>query len=127
MSKLIKDLENELDSLDEIEDNFELFIMSIKIDEFDEYSSAETIQAVSHIEVDESTQECLFHLGSSDAMNILNTIDKISSIDSDYALCSAEEKTIDDALVRVDNPIIGFGENIEQKRFFIVFQTYELH
>ena len=127
MSKLIIDLVNEFQSLDEITDDFELFIMSIKIDEFGEYDSAETILPVSHIEVDSNKEECLFHFGSSDAMDIVTTLEKIKSIDTNYLLCSAEEKTFDGATVRVDNPIIGFGENIEQKRFFLVFQTYELH
>ena len=131
LSKLISDLINEFHSVDEIEceidGDFELFIMSIKIDEFGEYDSSESILPISYIEVDSEKEECLFHFGSSDTMTIASTVEKIKAIDSNYLLCSAEEKTIDNALVRIDNPIIGFGENIEQKRFFLVFQTYECH
>ena len=129
MSKLISNLVNEFQTLDEIQDDFELFIMSIKIDEFGEYDSAETILPVSHLNVDIEKEECLFHFGSSEteAMTIASTVEKIKEIDSSFLLCAAEEMTVDGKAVRLDNPIIGFGENIEQKRFFLVFQTYEIH
>ena len=129
MSKLISDLINEFQTIDEIQDDFELFIMSIKIDESGEYDSSNSILPVSRIEIDSENEECLFYYGShnSDAITVATTADKIKAITPKFLLCSAEEKTVEDKMLRLDNPIIGFGENVEQKRFFLVFQTYELH
>ena len=129
MSKLISDLINEFQTIDEIQDDFELFIMSIKIDESGEYDSSESILPVNRIEIDSENEECLFYFGThdSDAITVATTADKIKTITPNFLLCSAEEKTVEDKTLRLDNPIIGFGENVEQKRFFLVFQTYELH
>ena len=130
MSKLVIDLVDEFKSLDEVEDDFELFIMSIKIDDNGEIESTASVEPVSKIVIDDDNQECLFHSVASDnlqtdkAMNIATTIDQISSINPEYALGFADEKPIDDSGVSIDNPIIGFGENIEQRKFFIVCQSF---
>ena len=142
MSKYVVDLVDEFHSLVEVEDDFELFMMSIKIDDSGEVTSTESIEPVSHIEIDHEHEECLLHISpNGKAISIRKVIKEISSINSDYFLCSAEENTIDglndskiegsndnevdDSNVRVDNSIIGFGENIEQRRFFVVCQAFE--
>lgn len=132
MSKLVSDLVEEFHSIDEIEDDFEFFIMSIVIDDDGEIESTPTLTPVSHIEVDETHQECLFH---SDAekktITISDAIKEVSSLDSEFQLVSTENNiiaassTVDDSTTRTDNPIIGFGENIEKRQFFLVCQTFE--
>ena len=126
MSKLISDLIHEFHSLDEIEDDFEFFIMNIVIDENGDVESSDAIEAITKIEIDETNQECLFYSDpEGNAKFIGEAIKEISSVSSEYQLCSAVENTIEDSFIRIDNPIIGFGENIEQRRFFVVCQAFE--
>ena len=126
MSKLINDLITEFHSLDEIEDSFGFYIMWIQLDDEGEITSSDSLKPVSHIEIDKEDQACLFHFTENgEAMNIAEAIEVINSENSEYALFSAEETTLDDEHVRIDNPIIGFGENVEQRCFFIVCQDYK--
>jgi len=125
LSKLVIDLVDEFKSLDEVEEDFDLFIMSIKIDDEGEIESTASIEPVSKIVIDDENHECLFHSITTDkAMNMANVIDELVSVNTEYALGFAEENTIDDSYERIDNPIIGFGENIEQRKFFIVCQAF---
>lgn len=124
MSKFVSDLASDLQSIDEIADDFKLLLMSIKFDDSDEVTTKST-QSVSRIEVDSENQECLFFVTSNDeALSIANTKKEISTINSDYYLCAATKDIDDDSKIRLDNPIIGFGENIELKQFFIVCEAH---
>ena len=125
MSKLVIDLIDEFHSLDEVEDDFEVFIMSIKIDDNGEIESTASVEPVSKIVIDDENHECLFHSVATDqAMSIASAIEQISSVNPEFALGFAEEKRIDDSGLRADKPIIGFGENTEQRKFFIVCQSF---
>ncbi len=124
MSKLVIDVVSEFQSLDVIEDDFELFVLSVKINESGEITSTESIEPVNRIEADIENQECLLHVTSNgEALRMVEAIQAISKVNADYSLCSAQEETLEDSWVRIDNPIIGFGENIDLKRFFVVCQA----
>lgn len=124
MSKLARDVVNEFHSLDVIEDDFELFVLSVKINDYGEIISTESIEPVSRVESDNENQECLLHISpSGEPLKICEAVGRIGVLNPDYALCAAQEETIDNSWVRIDNPIIGFGENLDLKRFFVVCQA----
>ena len=128
MSKLVIDLMEVFKSIDEIDDDFEVFVLSIEFDESGEVTSNETTEAVNGLDIDSENQECLFKispdektLSIADIISIADIKKQISSIDSGYLLCSAFKQTAENSSVSNDKPIIGFGENIDLKRFFLVF------
>ena len=132
MSKLVIDLFDEFKSLDIVEDDFELFVMSIEIDESGEVSADATVEAVTHIEVDSEHEECLLHTSSeansdSKAISIGKALEELKAVEPGYLLCSKVKDSVKDtnanSNIGTDNPIIGFGENIELKRFFVVCEA----
>lgn len=137
MSKLIIDLFDEIKSLDIVEDDFELFVMSIEIDESGEVSEDASVEAVTHIEIDSEHEECLLHTSSkpnsdSKAISIGKALEELKAVEPGYLLCSKVKESVDtvkdtnsNSNTGTGNPIIGFGENIELKRFFVVCEAFE--
>ena len=125
LSKLVSDLVEELQTLDEVDDEFKCFVLSIKIDDEGEITSTESTEPLVSLKADNENQECLFYFeATGKALTVAKVKQELSAIDTDYFICSAEEKTIDDSFVRIDSPIIGFGENIDLKKFFLVCEVY---
>ena len=121
MSKCVGCIINELEESEVVDNDFGLFVVSLNIDDSGEITSTESIEPVGKIDADTDSEECLFHITSSEkALTVSEAYAKIETIDSRFSLASAIEKEFDDSWVRIDNPIIGFGENIDEKRFFIV-------
>ena len=124
LSKLVHDFINELNSLDEVNIDFELFVMNLNIDNSGEVLSCESVLPVLNINIDLSSNECLFQIKDTGTpLSVENGIKALASINFDYSLCSSFEENVDNSIIRIDNPIIGFGENIEEKRFFVVCQA----
>ncbi|BBM02962.1 hypothetical protein [Microbulbifer sp. GL-2] len=124
MSKYVGCIINELEESEVIDNDFGLFVISVKIDDSGEIYETESIEPINKIGVDIEHEECLFHVSSGkEALKVSEAYTEIAMIDSGFSLVSALEKTLDDSWVRIDNPVIGFGENIDDKRFFIVCQA----
>lgn len=124
MSKYVGCIINELDESEVIGNDFELFVISLAIDDSGEIISTESIEPITKIGFDIESEECLFYVQpGKDAIRISEAYAEIETMDSSFLLVSASEQEIDDAWVRIDNPIIGFGENIDEKRFFIVCEA----
>lgn len=121
MSKYVGCIINEFEESEVVDNDFGLFVVSLNIDDSGEITSTESIEPVGKIDADIVNEECLFHIMPSEkALTISEAYSEIEPIDSRFSLVSAIEKEFDDSWVRIDNPIIGFGENIDEKRFFIV-------
>jgi hypothetical protein len=121
LSKYVGCIINELEESEVVDNDFGLFVVSLNIDDSGEITSTESIEPVGKIDADIDSEECLFHITSSEnALTISEAYAEIETIDSRFSLVSAIEKKFDGSWVRIDNPIIGFGENIDEKRFFIV-------
>ena len=120
MSKYIGCIINELEESEVVGDDFGLFVILLKIDDDGEIIATESIEPIGKIGVDIEHEECLFHImPGEEAIKISEAYAELASIDSAFSLVSATEQEFDDSWVRIDNPVIGFGENIDEKRFFI--------
>lgn len=121
MSKYIGCIINELEESDIIEDDFRLFVLLVKVSDSGEIHGTESIEPIVKIGVDIEHQECLFQvLSGQEALTVSDAYAEIETIDSGFSLVSSISQTFNGSTVRIDNPVIGFGENIQDKRFFIV-------
>ena len=121
LSKYVGCIINELEESEIVDDDFGLFVIFLNIDESGEIDSTKSIEPIGKIGFDIDSEECLLHiLPDEEALKISEAYAEIATIDSRFSLVSALEKKFEDSWVRIDNPVIGFGENIDEKRFFIV-------
>ena len=125
MSKYARDLLQEFESQIDIKDDFQLHILKVSVDESGDIEQSGNAQPVTKIEIDSQSKECLLHFAESTPKNItvLDAKTAFSSATLGYEVCAAQEKEIDDAHIRLDTPLIGFGENTELKCFFVVCQA----
>lgn len=125
MSKTAKDLLQEFQDQNGIEDDFQIHILNVVVNDKDEVMQTGQAQPVIKIEIDHDNRECLLHFeeNKSTFVTVLDIKEKITDEMLDYAVCAAQEKTFDDSCVRIDSPLIGFGENFELKCFFAVYQS----
>ncbi|WP_226669123.1 hypothetical protein [Microbulbifer aggregans] len=120
MSKYVSCILNELDESELVGDDFELFVILLNMDDSGEITSAESIEPIGKVGFDIENEECLFYMTpGKKAAKVSDVYSEIESIDSSFTLVSALEKKLHGSWIRIDNPVIGFGENIEEKRFFI--------
>ena len=85
---------------------------------------------VTKIEIDSEDGECLLHFDehSTDYVTITEAKALLlnETLDAEvqgYEVFTSEEKELDDSHVRLDTPLIGFGENAELNCFFVVCQS----
>ncbi|MEH6557297.1 MAG: hypothetical protein V7459_13080 [Oceanicoccus sp.] len=125
MSKYARDLLQEFESQIDIKDDFQLHVLKVKVDESGNVEPLGNAQPVTNIDIDSDNKECLLHFDES-------TLDYITVSDAkslfvgavlDFEVCAAQEKENDDAYIRLDTPLIGFGENVELKIFFVICQA----
>jgi hypothetical protein len=125
LSKHTRDLRQEFESQIEIKDDFQLHVLKVKVDESGNVEPLGNAQPVTHIEIDSDNKECLLHFDES-------TLDYVTVSDAkslfvgavlDFEVCAAQETENADAYIRLDTPLIGFGENIELKIFFVICQA----
>lgn len=120
MSKYIGCIINELEESEVVGDDFGLFVILLNIDDSGEIIATDSIEPIGKIGVDIENKECLFYImPGEDALKISEAYAELATIDSTFSLVSATEQEFDDSWLRIDNPVIGFGENIDEKRFFI--------
>ena len=125
MSKLARDFLHEFESQNDIENDFQLHILKVNIDEAGEVEPSGNAQPVTKIEIDSESKECLLHFEGSTSKYVTVSEAKATFVGAvlDYEVCAAQEKEVDDAHIRLDTPLIGFGENAEIKCFFAVCQA----
>lgn len=124
MSKSVHDLLQEFASQTAISDDFQLHVLKVKITHSGEAEQVGNAQAVNAIEIDSDSQECLLHFAQScdKVISVLEAKSVFAGVEQSFEVCVSEEKDTDDAVLRLDTPLIGFGENIETKAFFVVCQ-----
>ena len=95
--------------------------------EAEEYGNA---LPVTKIEIDSEDKECLLHFDehSADCVTIteakaLLLNETLADEMQGYEVFASEEKELDGSQVRLDTPLIGFGENAELNCFFVVCQA----
>lgn len=125
MSKYARDILQEFESQIDIKDDFQLLVLKVNADESGEVEQSGNAQPVFKIEIDSESKECLLHFDESTSKYVTVSDAKAALISAalDYEVCAAQEKEIDDAYIRLDIPLIGFGENVELKCFFAVCEA----
>ncbi len=135
MSKYVRDLLQEFETQSAVEDHFHLYVLKVTVSENDEVEQVGNALPVTKIEIDAEDKECLMHFDelSTERVTIKEAKAFFSAeaavnggADNDvsnYEVCACEEKERDDAFVRLDTPLIGFGENPEMNCFFVVCQA----
>lgn len=120
MSRYVGCIINELEESEIVDNDFGLFAIFLKVDESGEIESTESIVPVGKVGFDIESEECLLHVSlGGKPIIIADAYAELVSIDSRFSLVSALEQKFDDSWVRIDYPVIGFGENIDEKRFYI--------
>ncbi|MFT4907533.1 MAG: hypothetical protein ACI978_001616 [Oleispira sp.] len=125
MSKHVRDLLFEFEVQSEIEEHFRLHVLKVTLNENGEAEEVGNALPVTRIEIDSEDRECLLHFDEKSTDYVTITEAKALLIDAvlGYEVFAAEEKELDGSLVRLDTPLIGFGENAELKCFFVVCQA----
>ena len=139
MSKHVRDLLLEFETQSEVEEHFRLHVLKVTLNENGEAEEFGNALPVTKIEIDSESEECLLHYAeqSSEFVTIAEAKALLSNevmVDDmagsslvntmlGYEVFAAEEKELDDSQVRLDSPLIGFGENAELKCFFVVCQA----
>ena len=130
MSKHVRDLLFEFEVQTEEEEHFRLHVLKVTLNENGEAEEFGNALPVTKIEIDLEDKECLLHFDeqSSDGVTITEAKaiflnENLSEDVQGYAVFASEEKELDDSHVRLDTPLIGFGENAELKCFFVVCQA----
>ncbi len=130
MSKHVRDLLFEFEVQREIEEHFRLHVLKVTLNENGEAEEFGNALPVTKIEIDSEDRECLLHFDehSTDFITIAKAKALLlnETLDAEvqgYEVFTSEEKELDDSHVRLDTPLIGFGENAELNCFFVVCQS----
>jgi hypothetical protein len=122
LSKSAQELLEEFSSQELITDDFELHILKVKIDDNGEIEHAGNALTVTNIEFDHQSKECLLHYEEGATNYVTVAEAKVKIVDSvlSYEVCASQIQERDDAFVRLDTPLIGFGENVDMQCFFAI-------
>jgi hypothetical protein len=130
MSKQVRDLLFEFEVQSEVEEHFRLHVLKVTLNENGEAEEYGNALPVTKIEIDSEDKECLLHFDEQSTDGVTITEAKaillnlnLSEDVQGYAVFASEEKELDGSHVRLDTPLIGFGENTELKCFFVVCQA----
>jgi len=130
MSKHVRDLLFEFEVQSEVEEHFRLHVLKVTLNENGEAVEYGNALPVTKIEIDSEDKECLLHFDEHSTDFVTITEAKAMFVESliddevqGYEVFASEEKELEDSHVRLDTPLIGFGENAELKCFFVVCQA----
>jgi len=131
MSKHVRDLLFEFEVQSEVEEHFRLHVLKVTLNENGEAEEYGNALPVTKIEIDSEDKECLLHFDEHSTDFVTITEAKALFINEEgidaelqgYEVFASEEKELDDSHVRLDTPLIGFGENAELNCFFVVCQA----
>ena len=130
MSKHVRDLLFEFEVQSEVEEHFRLHVLKVTLNENGEAEEYGNALPVTKIEIDSEDKECLLHFDEHSTDFVTITEAKAMFVESliddevqGYEVFASEEKELEDSHVRLDTPLIGFGENAELKCFFVVCQA----
>jgi hypothetical protein len=125
LSKNARDLLQEFSSQTDIADDFQLHVLKVNVSESGEVEPAGNAQPVITIDIDSENKECLLHFDEATSEPVTVADIKALFVNDvlDYEVCASQEKDVDDAVIRLDTPLIGFGEIVETKVFFVVCQV----
>jgi hypothetical protein len=130
MSKHVRDLLFEFEVQSEVEEHFRLHVLKVTLNENGEAEEFGNALPVTKIEINSDNKECLLHFDEHSPDGVTITDAKALLVGGSladevlgYAVFAAEEKELDDSHVRLDTPLIGFGENAELNCFFVVCQA----
>lgn len=125
MAKLLSSLIEDISEIEEADESFSLNVIAVNINDSDEIESMAWVKPVHKIGVDTDSKEFLFHFeenpeDGSHSANLSDLFGVLEEPHLDFEVCAALEHQIDDDWVRIDHPIIGIGQNIENKEILVV-------
>jgi hypothetical protein len=122
LSKTARDVLEEFEAQTQIADDFGIHVLKVKVGENDDVEQQGNAQPVVKIEIDHEDKECLLHYeeGASAYVTVSDLKAEFISEVLEYEVCAAQEKILEGSHVRLDTPLVGFGENFELKYFFTV-------
>ena len=122
MNKTVKDLLDEFKAQADIGDNFAVHILKVAVDQDGAIEQSGNALPVFRLEVDHEDKEVLLHFDEAGLPEVTVAALRMALDDSmlEYGVCAAQEKEWETAFVRLDTPLIGFGENLELKVFLAV-------
>ena len=130
MSKHVRDLLFEFEVQGEVEEHFHLHVLKVTLNENGEAEEYGNALPVTKIEIDSEDKECLLHFDEHSTEFVTITEVKALLLNETlademqgYEVFASEEKELDGSHVRLDTPLIGFGENAELNCFFVVCQA----
>lgn len=125
LSKQVRDLLQEFESQINIADDFQLHVLKVSVDESGAVEQTGNAQPVTRIEIDSQSKECLLHFAESTSQYVTVSDAKSVLVNAilDFEVCAAQEQENDEATIRLDTPLIGFGENVELKVYFVICQA----
>jgi hypothetical protein len=105
-----------------------LFAISVVINSNNEVESMTWEKPVGEISFDHENKELILFVPFTEADDMLpisgNSFLSQYAVElekySSYSVCVSDKKIIDDLTVRVDRPLIGFGESEDNMKFFAV-------
>lgn len=124
MGKTVKDLLADVGCGDDLDGGYA--VLALFYSERAEDSSVEgaVLQSVVRVAVDSQNRELLCFLADKNEANsaiaLSALVDAAEEKIQDFQVCLAKEDTIDGNYIRIDIPIIGFGENHVQRRYLLV-------
>lgn len=128
MSKLVRNLISEIKVVEGVDDTFTLNAIAVNFDSSNEVESMAWIKPVRKISADHEHGEILFHYDNESnkkdvGIVLADVFDFLDESHLEYSACVAIENEIDGNYVRIDYPIIGTGENLDEKRCLFVVQA----
>lgn len=125
LSKYVKDLLEEFATQEHIKDDFKLHVLQVTLDDKGEIEQCGNALPVTKLEIDTTSKELLMHFTqeSETCVNVAQAKAMCVSGIVGYEVFASRVKETDEALLQLETPLLGFGENIEHKYFFSVCKT----
>ncbi len=122
MSKTVADLLHEFSFEHAVEDDFCLHVLKVTVGASEVVEQLGGALPIVKVEIDHQDRTCLLHFEESDndAITITLVRDVLVPEVLGYEVFAAQEKVVDEACLRYETPLIGFGENIELRCFFAI-------
>ena len=128
MSKCVADMLADIANI-AAEGSCELLVLAVTLGAGGEAEETKWVAPVSRVQFDGDSQECLFHVDyecmdeprqSPTGVTLADVLSAASKANRGYDVCVAHEVQLDGSRIRIDTPIIGFGENAGKHQYFVV-------
>ena len=119
LSKSVNELLSDLDVYG-VSDDYVVGVLYVANDTDREVSNDSRSEAVVKIDADHSSQELLLYFGKGDPVRVADLRKKCPESVLSYDVVVAEEFVEGGTHIRIDTPLIGVGENHDEKQYFVL-------